>query len=130
MCVSESASGCRDAFHYNTEKCGEAIKKQTRVLSGSGLPWGTGRRFAGHAKDRRKQSLSSKQGVGDHNSFVGLLGTKGPNAALTNIGAAANDKTDSWENKSGTNGRWYYHSNSGGNCHTAWGRRKGSDSAW
>ena len=54
----------------------------------------------------------------DHNDFAGLLGTKGPDQPLDNVSASANDKTDSWENKTARNGAWYYDANAGGNCNT------------
>jgi hypothetical protein len=47
-----------------------------------------------------------------------LLGTKGPGAARTNVSSGANDKTDSWENKTTGNGAWYYDVNGGGQCAT------------
>ena len=54
----------------------------------------------------------------DHNNFVALLGTKGPSSGLDNVSSGANDKTDSWENKTSTTGAWYYDANAGGNCNT------------
>ena len=54
----------------------------------------------------------------DHNNFVALLGTKGPGVGLTNVSSGANDKTDSWENKTSRTGAWYYDANGGGNCNT------------
>jgi hypothetical protein len=54
----------------------------------------------------------------DHNDFVALLGTKGPEQSLTNVSSGANDSTDSWENKTNGPGAWYYDANGGGNCNT------------
>ncbi len=51
------------------------------------------------------------------NNYVGLLGTKSGGSGLSNVSSGANDKTDSWENKTSRNGAWYYDANAGGNCH-------------
>ena len=52
----------------------------------------------------------------DHVDWVALLGQRAPGNGLVNVSAGANDRTSSWENKTGTNGRWYQHSNGGGFC--------------
>jgi len=53
-----------------------------------------------------------------NSGFVGLLGTKSGGSGLTNVSAGANDTTSSWENKTGSNGAWYFDQNGGGNCRT------------
>jgi Peptidase inhibitor family I36 len=61
---------------------------------------------------------SDRACIYDDNNFVALLGTKGPDQPLTNVSSGANDKTDSWENKTNTTGAWYYDANGGGKCNT------------
>jgi hypothetical protein len=48
--------------------------------------------------------------------FVGLLGTKSGGSGLTNVSSSANDRTSSWENKTTSNGAWFFDVNGGGNC--------------
>jgi len=80
------------------------------VLAGSGVM------AAGMAEAGSNLCPNNRACIYDHNDFVALLGTKGPGAGLTNVSKPANDKTDSWENKTRRNGAWHYDANGGGKC--------------
>ncbi|CAB4549971.1 MAG: hypothetical protein F2534_05250 [Actinobacteria bacterium] len=64
------------------------------------------------------------------NNWVGLLGFRAAKLGIANVSAGANDKTDSWENKTATDARWYYDTNGGGNCHTMARNTERANLAW
>ena len=78
---------------------------------------GTGVAASGVASAGSDLCPRNRACIYDHNDFVALLGTKGPGAGLSNVSSGANDKTDSWENKTRRNGAWYYDANAGGKCY-------------
>lgn len=51
-------------------------------------------------------------------NWVGLLGQRAAGGGLVNVSSSANDKMSSWENKTGTNSRWYVDANGGSTCYT------------
>jgi peptidase inhibitor family I36 len=85
----------------------------TSVLVGTGL-------FASGMSASAGSNLcpADRACIYDHNNWVALLGTKGPGQGLSNVSGPANDKTDSWENKTTRNGAWYHDVNGQGDCHT------------
>lgn len=43
--------------------------------------------------------------------FDALIGQRGPGGGVQNVDSQDNDQMSSWENKTGTNARWYVSSN-------------------
>jgi hypothetical protein len=73
---------------------------------------------------------SSRACIYTDNNYIGLLGYKSGGSGLSNVSAGANDKTDSWENKTSSNGRWYYDVNAGGNCYNMASHTENPNLGW
>ena len=58
--------------------------------------------------------------------FSGLLGTRSAGGGNSNLSASADNKMDSWENKTTTNAAWYDDPNGGGTCNTMLANRENS----
>lgn len=56
--------------------------------------------------------------VFDDNNFVNRLGSRDPGLGRVDVSGANNDRTDSWDNNTGTNAAWYYNfvSENADNC--------------
>jgi len=52
----------------------------------------------------------------DGNDFAGLLGARRPGGRLKNVSSTANDKTDSWKNRTRRNAAWYHDRGGEGDC--------------
>lgn len=53
-----------------------------------------------------------------NSSFSVILGYRSAKFSLQNISAGNDNEVSSWENRTGTNARWYTEQSGLGNCHT------------
>jgi hypothetical protein len=61
---------------------------------------------------------ASRACIYDHTNFVGLLNSRVGGGGLSNVPGAYNDMVTSWENKSVSDGAWYFSSDGRGTCRT------------
>lgn len=61
---------------------------------------------------------SSRVCIYDDNDFKAILGARGPGLGLRTVSADANDKTDSWKNRTSRSAAWYYDKGGKGKCTT------------
>lgn len=60
---------------------------------------------------------SNRVCIYESNDYVGLLGQRSAGQKRVNVSSKAEDKMDSWENKTSTNARWYHKkTGDGGKC--------------
>lgn len=59
---------------------------------------------------------ASRVCIYSNNNYVGLLGYRTAGLGVMNVSSGANDKMSSYENKTGTNARWYHDANAKGSC--------------
>ena len=62
-----------------------------------------------------------------NDQFVGLMTYRGAGGALANLSSNLNDQMTSWENKTSTNGAWYYDINGGGTCRDLYSNSENSN---
>lgn len=61
------------------------------------------------------------------NDFLGLMGYRRAGLGIMNISSGNNDAMSSYENKSGTNARWYHDANGRGRCVNMLAHRSDND---